>query len=90
MIVDYAITFAMGCFALALCMNLWRIATAPTLGDRILAVDTMTINAIALLMLYGAITGDIAVFEPSMLFAMTGFIATVAYCKYVLRGSIIE
>lgn len=90
MIISYAITFAMGCFALALAMNLWRIATAPTIADRILAVDTMTVNAIALLMLYGAQIGDIAVFEPSMLFAMTGFIATVAYCKYLLRGSIIE
>ena len=41
-------------------------------------------------MLYGAQTGDIAVFEAAMLFAMTGFVATVAYCKYLLRGSIIE
>ncbi|MGB4826012.1 MAG: K+/H+ antiporter subunit F [Paracoccaceae bacterium] len=85
-----ALTFAITCFALALAMNLWRIAFAPTVADRILAVDTMTVNAIALLMLYGVRVGDIAVFEPAMLFAMTGFVSTVAYCKYLLRGSIIE
>ena len=90
MIIEHAITFAMTCFGLSLCMNLWWMAKAPTIGDRILAVDTMMVNSIALLMLYGAQTGDIAVFEPSMLFAMTGFIATVSYCKFLLRGSIIE
>ncbi|WP_225030331.1 K+/H+ antiporter subunit F [Xinfangfangia pollutisoli] len=85
-----ALAFAMGCFALALVLNLIRIATAPTLADRILALDTMTINVIALLMLYGARTGGVSTFEPAVLFAMTGFVATVAFCKYILRGSIIE
>jgi len=42
MILSHALSFAIGCFAVALLMNLWRIATAPSLADRILAVDTMT------------------------------------------------
>jgi multicomponent K+:H+ antiporter subunit F len=80
MILDIAILFAMGCFGLALVLNLIRIATGPTLADKILALDTMTVNVI----------GDLAVFEPAVLFAMTGFVSTVALCKYTLRGSIIE
>lgn len=90
MILSLALSFAIGCFALALLMNLWRIATAPSMADRILAVDTMTVNVIALVTLYGARTGTLLLFEVSMLLAMTGFVATVAFAKHILRGSIIE
>jgi multicomponent K+:H+ antiporter subunit F len=90
MILTYALTFAIGCFALALVLNLWRIATAPTLSDRVLAVDTMTVNVIALITLFCAQTGSSMMFEAAMMFSMTGFVATVAYAKYILRGSIIE
>jgi multicomponent K+:H+ antiporter subunit F len=90
MILSAALTFALGCFALALVLNLVRLATAPTLTDRILAVDTMTVNIIALIVLYGVKTGSALNFEAALLFALTGFISTVAYCKYLLRGSIIE
>lgn len=90
MILTYALSFAFGCFALALVLNLIRIATAPQIADRILAVDTMTVNVIALLMLYGVQTGSSQAFVVALLFAMVGFVSTVAFCKYLLRGSIIE
>lgn len=86
----YALTYAIGCFSLALLMNLWRMASASTLPDRILAVDTMVVNIIALIVLFGVKSGTGLNFEAAMLFAMTGFISTVAFCKYLQRGSIIE
>ena len=85
-----ALTFAFGCFALALLLNLIHLLRAPTLPDRILAVDTMVVNTIALLVLYGVKTASGLNFEAAMLLAMTGFVSTVAFCKFLLRGSIIE
>jgi multicomponent K+:H+ antiporter subunit F len=90
MILDYALTFAIGCFALALALNLWRLARADNIIDRVLAVDTMSVNVTALIILYGAQSGALYSFEAAILIAMTGFIGTVAYCKYLLRGSLIE
>ncbi|CAN1516752.1 MnhF Multisubunit Na+/H+ antiporter, MnhF subunit [Paracoccaceae bacterium] len=90
MIVDYALTFALVAFGLALVLNLIRLVTAPTLTDRILAVDTMTVNVIALIVLYGLRSGSSLNGEAALLFALTGFVSTVAFCKYLLRGSIIE
>jgi multicomponent K+:H+ antiporter subunit F len=87
---DYALTFAITCFALALLLNLWRLATSPTIPDRILAVDTMVVNVIALVVLYSVMKGTELNFEAAMLFSMTGFVSTVAFCKYLLRRSIIE
>ncbi|OYU41166.1 MAG: K+/H+ antiporter subunit F [Pseudorhodobacter sp. PARRP1] len=86
----YALTFAIACFALALILNLWRLATAPTMPDRILTVDTMVINIIALIVLYGAKAQSAVSFDAALLLAMTGFVSTVAFCKFLLRGGIIE
>lgn len=86
----YALIFAFACFALALLINLYRVMFGPELTDRIIAMDTMVINAIAILILYGILRGTGVYFEASMLFAMVGFVASVAYCRYLLRGAIIE
>ncbi|MBC7165374.1 MAG: K+/H+ antiporter subunit F [Roseovarius sp.] len=88
--IGYALTFAFACFGLALVLNIYRIVNAPTVGDRILALDTMVINAIALLALFGILEGTAVYFEASMIIAMTGFISTVSYTRYLLRGDIIE
>lgn len=90
MIITYAIYFAAVCFGAALLMNLWQIATAAGVGDRVLALDTMVINAIALLILYGLANGTEIFFEAAMIIAMLGFVSTVAYARFMLRGNIIE
>jgi multicomponent K+:H+ antiporter subunit F len=90
MIVTYALIFFFGCLALALVLNLIRLFNAPTITDRILTLDTMTVNAIALVVLYGVWAGTGLYLEAAVLLALTGFVGTVAYCKYLLRGSIIE
>lgn len=85
-----ALGFAYGCFGLALLCCLYRVVRAPGLPDRLLALDTMTVNAIALLALFGIDRGTGLYFEAALLFAMVGFVSTVAYAKFVLRGDIIE
>ena len=88
--IEYALNFGFVCVALALLMNLYRLTVGPTTADRVLAVDTMAINAIALLILYGIAKATAMYFEGALLLAMFGFVSTVAYCKFVLRGDIIE
>jgi multicomponent K+:H+ antiporter subunit F len=88
--IDMALIFAFGCFGLGLLLNLWRLAIAQNVPDRVLALDTMVINVIALMILYGILEGTAVYFEASLLFAMTGFVSTVAYAKFMLRGDIIE
>ena len=88
--IGLALTFAFACFGLGLLLNIYRIVSAPTVGDRILALDTMVINAIALLALFGILEGTAVYFEASMIIAMTGFISTVSYTRFLLRGDIIE
>ncbi len=88
--IQYALAFAFAAIGLALLMNLWRLFRGPTMTDRVLAVDTMVINVIALIILYGIDQSTTIYFEAALLFAMFGFVSTVAYCKFLLRGDVIE
>ncbi|WP_425101144.1 K+/H+ antiporter subunit F [Tropicibacter sp. S64] len=88
--IGYALTFAMTCFGIGLLFCLWRLLRGPTRADRILSLDTMVINMIAILVLYGMKHGTAVYFEAAMLAAMVGFVSTVAFCRFLLRGDIIE
>lgn len=90
MILPYALMFMFACLALALVLNLVRLFTAPTVTDRILTLDTMTVNTLALVILYGIWGGTDLYLEAAILLALTSFVGTVAYCRFLLRGSIIE
>jgi multicomponent K+:H+ antiporter subunit F len=85
-----AIYIAFALITAALIMNMWRMIQGPDLVDRIVALDTMYINTIALLILLGIYMASALYFEAALLIAMMGFVGTVALCKYLLRGNIIE
>jgi multicomponent K+:H+ antiporter subunit F len=84
------IIIALAMFGLGIALNLYRIVIGPSLPDRILALDTMYINTIALLVLYGIYQSNMIYFEVALLIAVMGFVGTVAMSKYLLRGDIIE
>jgi multicomponent K+:H+ antiporter subunit F len=88
--IEIALSIALVCFGLSLLMNLALLLRGPDLPDRVLAVDTMVINIIALIVLYGIRSGSGLNFEAAVLLAMTGFVSTVAFCRYMLRGDVIE
>ncbi|EAR11186.1 K+/H+ antiporter subunit F [Reinekea blandensis] len=75
---------------LSLLLNLWRFMKGPHMLDRIIALDTMYINAIALIVLLGIFMGSPLYYEGALFIAMLGFVSTSAVCKFILRGDIIE
>ncbi|MGF1614818.1 MAG: K+/H+ antiporter subunit F [Gammaproteobacteria bacterium] len=85
-----AIPVAFALMGAAMLLNLWRVLHGPDLPDRILALDTLYINSIALLVLFGIHLDTDIFFEAAVLIAMMGFVGTVATAKYLLRGDIIE
>ena len=86
----YAVQFAFLLFSLSLLLNMWRLVKGPHLPDRILALDTIYINSLALLLLFGIQAGTSAYFEAALMIAMLGFVGTVAAAKFLMRGDIIE
>jgi multicomponent K+:H+ antiporter subunit F len=77
-----------GAFALALVMNAIRLLRGPALADRILALDTLYVNALALLVVLGLALADKVYFEVALLVGLLGFVGTVALALFVKRGDI--
>ena len=76
--------------SIAVVLNVLRLIKGPDLPDRVLALDTLYINAIALIMLMGLYLRSDLFFEAALLIAVMGFVGTVAVAKHLLRGDIIE
>ena len=85
-----ALPIAMGAFALSLLLGAWRLLRGPSLPDRILALDTLYVNALALLVLVGIAFSTSLYFEVALVIAMLGFVGTVVLSKFVVRGDIME
>ena len=87
---NIALNIAFALIAAALALNFWRLLRGPSAPDRILALDTLYVNSIALLVLLGIHLSSTLYFEVALLIALMGFVGTVALCKYLLRGDIVE
>lgn len=78
-----------GAFALAMLLSLVRLWIGPSLPDRVLALDTLYINTMALLVLIGLWIKDAVYFEAALLIAMLGFISTIALSRYLAKGKVV-
>ena len=81
---------ALAMLALAMLLCLFRLLRGPSIADRVLALDTLYINSLAGLMVAGVRLDDPTFFDAAIVIGLLGFIGTVAFAKYLLRGDIIE
>jgi multicomponent K+:H+ antiporter subunit F len=88
--IETVIGIVMGMLMLALVLASYRLLRGPDVVDRILAIDTLYINTIALLMLLGMKLRSDIYFEAALVIAMLGFVGTLALSRYVMRRDIIE
>jgi multicomponent K+:H+ antiporter subunit F len=84
------ILLCLGIMSVAVVLNMLRLLKGPDLPDRVLALDTLYINAIALIILLGLYLKSDLFFEAALLIAVMGFVGTVAIAKHLMRGDIIE
>jgi len=89
-LIGTAVAFAMYTVALAMLLAAYRLVRGPTVPDRILALDTLNVTAVAELMLLGIHLGTPVYFEAALIIAMLGFVTTVVLSKYVIRRDIVE
>ena len=90
LIIETTIVICMHGVGVAMLLALWRLLRGPSVPDRILALDTLSVTVIALLMLFGMHLDSPIYFEAALIIAMLGFCSTVVLSKYVLRRDIVE
>ena len=89
-VLDWALPIALFMLALAMGCALIRLLKGPSAQDRVLALDCMYLSGMLVMLVLGLLYGSKNYFEAALLLAMVGFVGTIAYCKFVLRGDIVE
>lgn len=84
--VSAAASVALAMLGLALLLCVLRLVRGPSPQDRILALDTMYVNATALLVVAGVRFAEPAMFDAALVIALLGFFGTVALARFQLQG----
>jgi len=88
--IAHALDLATAMFALALLLTCWRLLFGPDVLDRVLALDTLYVNALGIVVLLGIRFGTDVFFEVALVIAMLGFVGTVITARFVARGDVID
>ncbi len=72
------------------CMCLYRLIIGPSIVDRLLALDTLFLNATCLVVVLGIYWTSTSLFEGALLVAMLGFVSTAALARYFTSGHVID
>lgn len=75
---------------LAMVCALFRVIRGPRAQDRILGLDALYINAMLLLLTFGIRTANSIYFEAALIIALLGFVSSIAFAKFLMRGEVIE
>ena len=86
----WALDIASVAVAVAMALCGWRLWCGPETTDRILALDTLYMNVLALVVLLGLRWNTPLLFEAALLVAMLGFVGTVGLARYLTRGDVVE
>lgn len=87
---SWSVNLAIVAVAVAMLMCAWRLLKGPHIVDRVLALDTLYINLVALAVLLGLKWQTALLFEAALVVAMLGFVATVALSRFITRGDVVE
>jgi multicomponent Na+:H+ antiporter subunit F len=72
--------------SLALLIAFGRLALGPSLPDRVVATDLIGVLAVGIIVVSAAATAEQALLDAAIVIALIGFVATIAYARYVERG----
>jgi multicomponent Na+:H+ antiporter subunit F len=89
-LLDWALTAALGVLSLALLLTIIRVIVGPTLPDRVIALDMLVAIAIGFIAVLGIRTGQTLYADIAIALGLVGFLATVAFARFILQRRSIE
>ena len=90
MILPYALGICMVAITLSMLLCLYRLIIGPSIVDRLLALDTLFLNATCLVVVLAIYWSTTSLFEGALLVAMLGFVSTAALARYFTSGHVIN
>lgn len=85
---NLSVDIAFGMVMLSVALGFYRLAFGPTLADRVVALDMMTVIIVAFCGLYAIFASDPAFLDVAIVLALVGFLATVALARFAERSKL--
>lgn len=85
-----AVTFTLGCYAVASVLVLVRLVRGPRAQDRVFALDLLYFHAMLVMLVLGILHRTDTYFDAALLIALFSFVSSSAMAKFILRGEVIE
>jgi len=89
-LLSFAISFALGCYAIASVLVLGRLVRGPRAQDRVFALDLLYFHAMLMMLVLGIRYRSDVYFDAALLIALFSFVSSSAMAKFILRGEVIE
>ncbi|ALD02059.1 cation:proton antiporter [Acinetobacter sp. TTH0-4] len=89
-ILPYTLGICMVAITISMFLGLIRLVMGPSIVDRLLALDTLFLNATCLIIILGIYWASTSLFEGALLVAMLGFVSTVALARYFTTGHVVD
>ena len=86
----YALGLCLVAITLSMFLCLIRLVMGPSIVDRLLALDTLFLNATCLIIILGIYWASTSLFEGALLVAMLGFVSTAALARYFTTGHVVD
>lgn len=83
-------TVALVCVLLSVGLTLYRVLKGPSWGDRITALDFLTVNLAILIVILAMRTGFESFLDVALLVSILGFLTTVALTRYMLLNRVLK
>ncbi len=89
-VLAWALNLAQVMLGLSMICATYRVAFGPRAQDRVLGLDSLYVNAMLMLLVFGIQSGRTLYFEAALIIALLGFTSTLALAKFLMRGEVIE
>jgi multicomponent K+:H+ antiporter subunit F len=89
-IIGWSVIAAQILLGFAMACTTFRVLWGPRAQDRVVGFDSLYVNTMLLLLVFGIGSGNRLYFEAALIVALLGFVSTLALAKFLLRGEVIE
>jgi multicomponent Na+:H+ antiporter subunit F len=86
-VLEMAALIALALLTVSFLITVWRVIKGPTLPDRVLALDMLVAVAIGFTAVIAVRTGFTLYVDIAIALGLVGFLATVAFARFVLQRS---
>ncbi|HHY61052.1 MAG TPA: Na(+)/H(+) antiporter subunit F1 [Clostridia bacterium] len=77
-------------FSVSIAVFLYRAVVGPSMPDRIIAMDTIGVNLIAVMAILSVLLETYAFFEVILLLGILSFVSTIAFAKFIEKGVLMD